>query len=107
MHYKPFLQHVCSYAQTASRESKACKTTTSFYTVLLIELVAAVPKVTDDLVAQILPFVLTGLSKKASVEFQVLLDRIPGFRELGFTVVIVFDMLSGMVPDLRLHSSFG
>eukprot|EP00242_Pyramimonas_sp_CCMP2087_P007317 CAMPEP_0198207958 /NCGR_PEP_ID=MMETSP1445-20131203/11371_1 /TAXON_ID=36898 /ORGANISM="Pyramimonas sp., Strain CCMP2087" /LENGTH=334 /DNA_ID=CAMNT_0043881175 /DNA_START=175 /DNA_END=1175 /DNA_ORIENTATION=- len=104
MHYAPFLQHVCSYAQTASRESKACKTTTSFYTVLLIELVAAVPKVTDALVAQILPFVLTGLSKKASVEFQAGSFMIAG--QLMSRVVldekVLADVLTALTKGVHL-----
>ena len=84
VHFAPFLQHICTYAQTASREAKACKTTTSFYVVLLTELVAAVPKVSEALVAQILPFLLSGLSKKASIEFQVSISV--GHSSMGATL---------------------
>lgn len=60
---------MCQGAQAVGVPGFVSKTYLSFYAVLLCEIMAALPRVTEDLLTLLLPFLAAGLKGDASKEF--------------------------------------
>lgn len=65
------LDAVLDAARLVSDTRNASKPLLSFSAVIVMEVLAAVAAVTDELVKRILPYVLDGFKKGAAVEYQV------------------------------------
>lgn len=63
------LRVVCQGAQSVGVPGFVSKTYLSFYAVLLCEVMAALPRVTEDVLTLLLPFLAAGLKGDASKEY--------------------------------------
>lgn len=63
------LRVVCQGAQAIGVPGFVSKTYLSFYAVLLCEVLAALPRVTEDVLTLLLPFLAAGLKGDASKEY--------------------------------------
>jgi U3 small nucleolar RNA-associated protein 10 len=65
------LEAICEAAQQVSDARQASKPLLSFAAVVVMEVLAGVTTVSDELVKRILPYILDGFKKGAAVEYQV------------------------------------
>lgn len=63
------LHVVCEGAKSVGVPGFVSKTYLSFYAVLLCEVMAAVPRVTEDMLSLLLPYLVAGLKGDASKEY--------------------------------------
>jgi hypothetical protein len=63
------LRVVCEGAKSVGVPGFVSKTYLSFYAVLLCEVMAAVPRVTEDMLSLLLPYLVAGLKGDASKEY--------------------------------------
>eukprot|EP00775_Hariotina_reticulata_P011838 gene11838-11982_t len=70
VNHQAVLREICRGAQSLGVAGFVSRTYLSFYAVLLCEVLMAVPQVTEDLLALLLPFLVSGLQESATRDYR-------------------------------------
>lgn len=67
---QPVLHFVCQSARYHGLRKAPCGTFLSFYAVLLCEVSAGLPSISEDVLSQLLSYLVDGLSAEASPDYR-------------------------------------
>ena len=73
---RSLVEFICETVLKAVSRRVTFKTLMSFYAAVMLQYIATLPAITDEVLTAIFPYILEGLKAKGSPEYQVI-DRTP------------------------------
>ncbi|KAG0048658.1 HEAT repeat-containing protein 1 [Gryganskiella cystojenkinii] len=99
---RSLVEFVCEIPLWANGR-RAFKTATSFYAAVILQYLATVPVITDDVLTVVLPHVITGLKARQSFELQIATYMI--LAQISERATLTVETLNGITSELVVSST--
>ncbi|KAF9125924.1 HEAT repeat-containing protein 1 [Mortierella sp. 14UC] len=100
---RSLVEFICETVLQAVTRRTSYKTLMSFYAAVMLQYIATLPAITDEVLTAIFPYILEGLKAKVSPEYQIASYMI--ISQISERVTLTFEVLSSIFTTMATHYS--